>query len=100
MADEQQEHLKHLSEKLAERIRSEWPTYGGHDVRADAGDPGMIYVALRGAKRDFDAGEAFSGELESLLDGELDGEPEAIDFAISLGSTNKDLLLQIELRYV
>lgn len=100
MPDEKQERLKHLSDKLTERIRSEWPTFEGHDVRADAGDPGMIYVALRGAKRDLDAGEQLSAKLESLLGRELDEEPEDVDFAISLGSTNKDLLLQIELRYV
>lgn len=100
MPDKKQEYLKHLCEKLTERIRSRWPTFEGHDVRADAGDPGMIYVALRGAKRDPDAGEALSSKLESLLGRELDEKPDAVDFAISLGSTNEDLLLQIELRYV
>ena len=99
MPDDHQE-LKHLCEKLTDRIRSQWPTYDGHTVRADAGDAGMIYVALRGAKREREAAEQLGGEIESLLAHELADEPEELDFAISVGSTNKDLLLQIELRYV
>jgi hypothetical protein len=96
------DRLKHLCQKLASRIETEWPIVDGHTLRADAGDAGMIYVALRGAKGDLEAGDKLSGELESLLSDALDEEPgdRELDFAISVGSGNKDLLLQIELRYV
>jgi hypothetical protein len=95
-----EDYLAQLCQKLAGRIGSEWPTFQDHALRADAGDAGMIYVALRGAKRDVEAGEELSSELASLLEDELDEEPKNIDFAISIGSGNNDLLLQIELRYV
>jgi hypothetical protein len=94
------DHLKNLCKELASRIQAERPMFEDHEVRADAGDAGMIYVALRGAKRELDAGEQLSDELASLIEGELDAEPKDIDFAISVGSGNKDLLFQIELRYV
>ncbi|MFP4601276.1 MAG: hypothetical protein ACLFVJ_23715 [Persicimonas sp.] len=94
------DHLQHLCERLAARIRAEFVTFEGHTVRVDAGDAGMIYVAIRDAKREVELGEELSSQLESLLERELDDEPEQLDFAISLGSTNKDLLLQIEVREV
>lgn len=94
------DRLKALADDIAERLGAKYASFSGYDVRADAGDAGMIYVALRGAKRDRDAGEAFADQVGALVERTLDEAADSIDFAVSLGAGNKDLLLQIELRQV
>lgn len=98
MADRDEEYLEHLCERLANQIHAEIPHQGDYAVRADAGDPGLIYVALRGAKRDRDAGEQLADRVSSLLDRELAEEPRELEYALSMGAGNKDLLLQVDVR--
>ncbi len=90
--------LELRAHRIAENIGEKHPTFEGFDVRADAGEPGMVYVALRQAKREVRAGERFAGKLESLVKSEIDDASSELGFAISLGQGNQDLLLQIELR--
>jgi hypothetical protein len=92
--------LKQRCDEIAERIQQAYASYEGHAVRVDSGDAGMIYVALRDARRQPELGERLGAKLEALLEEEIDGESEELDFAISLGSGNRDLLLQVEVRYV
>ncbi|MGM0556389.1 MAG: hypothetical protein ACQEVA_08440 [Myxococcota bacterium] len=92
--------LKELSERIATEFRAEYPRYEGEDVRVDAGDPGMIYVALRGARRQPELGRALADEVAGLVEGLLAESPLDVDFAVSLGAGDEDLLLQIELREV
>lgn len=92
------EDLHALCQKITTQIAEDHPIFKGFDVRADAGEPGMIYVALRGAKREIAAGEELAKALESLLEPMIDMAKLNVDFAISLGRGNRDLLLQIELR--
>ncbi|MFU8804180.1 MAG: hypothetical protein ACNA8W_10255 [Bradymonadaceae bacterium] len=90
--------LSTIAEELASSIADEFPTFEDYKVRVDAGEAGMIYVALREAKAKLDLGEELSTALEAHLDRELGDRARDIQFAISLGSGNRDLLLQIELR--
>ncbi len=93
-----QTHLDELAQAIVARMRGDVASFQGHAVRADAGEAGMIYVALRGAKRDRDAGEALAARISGLVEAALADEAQAVDFAVSLGQGDKDLLLQIELR--
>lgn len=96
--DENTEPLANFAQTLAKAIGDRWPQFGGVDLRADAGEPGMIYVALRGARRQPELGEKLAEKIENLA-AELSERGEAaIAVAISLGRGNKDLLLQIECR--
>ena len=88
--------LSRLADELAARIQQELPTFEGRDLRADAGEGGIIYIALRRAKKAPEAGERLAARLEHLLDAALEGTPAA--YAISLGRGDRDLLFHIELR--
>lgn len=90
--------LEQLCDGLAARINDELPTFGGFDVRADAGEPGLVYVALRGAKREVEAGEKLARRLETLVEEVLDETEDEFGFALSIGAGMRDLLLQIEVR--
>lgn len=90
--------LEHICEGLARRINDEFPTFQGFDTRADAGEPGLVYVALRGAKHDTEVGEAFADRVADLVEVALDAEEDRLRFAVSIGAGMRDLLLQIEVR--
>lgn len=92
--------LKALSDRLASRLQDDFPRYEGEDVRVDAGDPGMIYVAIRGARRQPELGHSLAEEISGVTEDVLAKTPMDVDFAVSLGAGNDDLLLQIELREV
>ena len=92
--------LRALSEQVADRLRADFPEYDGRDVRVDAGDPGMVYVAIREAKRQPELGRSLADEMSTAIEDALSDSPIAVEFAISLGAGNEDLLLQIELREV
>jgi hypothetical protein len=92
--------LEALSQQIADAIGREFSNFDGNDVRADAGDPGMIYVAIRGARRESDLGRALANEMSSTIEQQLAESPRDVEFAISLGAGNDDLLLRIELREV
>ncbi|MFW5968694.1 MAG: hypothetical protein ACOCV2_14310 [Persicimonas sp.] len=90
--------LRELCERLVEELREQWPKYEGHRVRADAGDPGKIYVALREARGEQAVGEAFAEQLDPWLLERLDEQPGAYAFAVSIGRSDRDLLLQVDVR--
>ena len=92
--------LDQFCDELASSINESLPTFEGHDLRADAGESGMIYVALRGAKKKTDLGESLAERIAAIADDAIAAEDHPIDFAISMGRGNKDLLLQIECRVV
>lgn len=86
------DQLEALCRAVADRIGDEIEQFEGFDVRADAGEPGMIYVALRDAKDRRDVGERFAEQVASVV------EEETGEFALSVGAGDSDLLLQIEIR--
>lgn len=88
--------LTHLGDRVAGAIAAKYKEFKGFRLRADAGEPGMIYVALREAKKSPAVGEELSAALDALVEGELEGE--AVDFALSMSFGSRDLVLQIELR--
>lgn len=90
--------LDQVCEGLARRINDGCPTFEGFDVRADAGEPGLVYVALRRAKRQSEVGEIFADRVAELVEDALDEEDDEFGFAISIGAGMRDLLLQIEVR--
>jgi hypothetical protein len=92
--------LKALSTRVAEQLRVEYSRYEEHDVRVDSGDPGMVYVAIRRARRQPELGRALADEVGAEIERVLSASPIDVDFAISMGTGNEDLLLQIELREV
>lgn len=91
-----QRDFQELCESIATQINEQIPQFDGHQVRADAGSSGAIYVALRGARSDISAGERLADRLAPLIEGQIEGRN--LDFAVSLGSGDEDLLLQIEVR--
>lgn len=91
-------NLEQISEKIAGEIQSGFVAFEGYDVRADAGESGMIYVALRGAKKETDLGERFADGVGRLVEGRLEEMNVEVDFAVSMGRGMRDLLLQVELR--
>ena len=92
-----EEKLHSMGDEIAGRINAEVSTFEGFEVRADAGEAGMVYVALRGAKRELEAGERLAKRLSDLVEGVIEKD-EALDFGLGMGRGNKDLLLRIELR--
>lgn len=84
--------------RLADRINEEVDAFQGRDLRADAGETGMVYIALRNAKGRDDLGEGLADRIAGIVEDELDALDEPIGFAISLGRGNRDLLLQVECR--
>jgi hypothetical protein len=91
-----EQQLSRLGDQVAGAISQQYPEFKGFRLRADAGEPGMIYGALREAKRSPGVGEELSAALDALIEQELKGE--AVDFALSMGFGSRDLVLQIELR--
>jgi len=91
-----QSSLDELCEEIAARINDEVPTFGGYDVRADAGSLGAIYIALREAQHELETGEQLADRVAPILDDELENRD--LDYAISLGAGDEDLLLQVEVR--
>lgn len=91
-------NLRELCERLAKELREEWPEFEGHSVRADAGDAGKIYVALREARHEREVGEEFAEKLEPWLVDRLAERAGAYDFAVSVGRSDRDLLLQVDVR--
>ena len=87
-----------ICRELAAKINDELGEFSGFDTRADAGEPGMIYVALRGAKKEVEEGEKFADEIAAIIEDDLADRGDELPFAISVGAGNKDLLLQIEIR--
>lgn len=96
MTSESETNLEQIGRRIADRIGAELDEFGGHAVRADAGKPGMIYVALRGAKGDVELGGQFAERVGELVDELLEDRQAA--FAVSMGAGDDDLLLQIEVR--
>lgn len=90
--------LRELCERLAEGIEERWAEFEGHAVRADAGEAGMIYVALRGAKGELQVGEALAEKLDPWLEERLDAHSDSLGFAVSIGRSDRDLLLQVDVR--
>jgi hypothetical protein len=93
-------YLKELSHRLAECIMDAYPEFDGYRVRADAGEPGSIYVALREAREQAATAERLTTALGPLLEQQLLGEARQVAFAISAGSGERDLLLLVELRLI
>lgn len=91
-------NLDAAAERVANRIRRQFSHFRDYAVRADAGGDGMVYVALRQARRDVAAGERLADQLTPVISETLDAEPDRLDFAISLGSGDEDLLLLVEIR--
>ncbi|RAL20016.1 hypothetical protein DL240_19105 [Lujinxingia litoralis] len=88
--------MQTLSQQVAEAIARQFTEFEGHALRCDAGEPGMIYVALRGAKRDAQAGERLAGELDRLVRAELArAGATACAPTIMMGRGDKDLLLRV-----
>lgn len=90
------EDIDQLCEGIASTINDEIPEYEGYDVRADAGSLGAIYVALREARQEIAVGEDLADRVAPILERELEGRE--LDFSVSLGTGDQDLLLQIEVR--
>ena len=88
--------LEGKAEEVAAAIGESFPDFQGVKVRADAGEEGRIYVALRGAKKEKGLGESFAEALGVMLEEELEGS--GLQFGIAMGRGDRDLLLQIELR--
>lgn len=88
--------LDDVSEQIAGKINSEFSEFEGFDVRADAGSLGAVYVALRQAQTEYETGERFADEVAPILERELEGT--GLDFAVSMGAGDEDMLLQIEIR--
>ena len=90
------EDLDELCEEIARRINDEIDAFGGYELRADAGSIGTVYVALREAKHDTDTGEQLADRLTPIARAVL--RDSNLDFAISLGAGDDDLLLQLKVR--
>lgn len=88
--------LEVRAEEVAKAIGEAFSEFQGVKVRADAGEEGRIYVALRGAKKEKGLGEKFAEALGVMLEKEL--KDSGLQFGIALGRGDRDLLLQIELR--
>ena len=93
-----EKYLAQFGARLAKAINDEISTFKGHKLRADAGEPGMIYVALRGAKKETALGQSLADKVGQIADRLIADEDQPIDCAISMGRGNRDLLLQIECR--
>lgn len=90
--------LQRIGPSVAGAISETYKEFEGFKLRCDPGEPGMIYVALRGAKREAAAGERLAEKLDALVRAELAKEQGAsFEHTISMGRGDKDLLLRIEL---
>ncbi len=91
--------LQSIAETIARRVNDELSPFEGFDLRADAGEPGMVYVALRGAKKEAEVGERLATKLAALVADVLEKSDEkGLDFALAMGRGNKDLLLRVEVQ--
>ena len=85
-------------EVLAVRIRAALPEFRGFPVRVDAGEEDLVFVALRGAKREEKAGEALAEAVDKIVGAYLKEVAPQGDFGIIMGRGNRDLLLRVEIR--
>ena len=85
--------LEEQSEVLAAKIGAAFSQFEGLAVRADAGEEGRIFVALRKAKKEREKAERFAKVLHELVE----QESGPLDFRLSQGAGDKDLLFLVEL---
>lgn len=90
------EDTEELCEDIAREINDEFQEFEGYEVRADAGSLGVIYVAIREAKHEIALGEKLADRLAPILEQQLEGRD--LDFGVSLGTGDEDLLLQVQIR--
>lgn len=81
------------SELLAAAISEQISEFQGVRVRADAGEEGRVYVALRGAKKNREIAALFAAKLEALVESTL----METGYRLSQGRGDKDLLFLIEI---
>ncbi|TXD33886.1 hypothetical protein FRC98_19990 [Lujinxingia vulgaris] len=90
------EQLQRVGQSVAGVISEKYKEFEGFKLRCDPGEPGMIYVALRGAKREAAAGERLAEKLDALVGAELAKEQGAsFEHTILMGRGDKDLLLRV-----
>lgn len=90
--------LQRVGQLVAAAISQSYAEFEGFKLRCDPGEPGMIYVALRGAKREAAAGERLAEKLDRLV-GEALAKEQVADLAhiILMGRGDKDLLLRVQI---
>ncbi|TXD44752.1 hypothetical protein FRC96_00055 [Lujinxingia vulgaris] len=92
------ENLQRIGQQVAAAISQNGSEFEGFMLRCDPGEPGMIYVALRGAKRETAVGERLAEKLDALVGAELAKEQDlSLTHTILMGRGDKDLLLRVEI---
>lgn len=90
--------LQRVGHQVADAISQSYAEFEGFKLRCDPGEPGMVYVALRGAKREAAAGERLAEKLDRLVEAELAKEQGGpLTHTILMGRGDKDLLLRVQI---